>query len=189
MGILFVLLLVVLIVEGYIIVALNEAFGGWNTIGLIVLTSIVGFYLIKREGLGVVRRAQRSLNEGKIPTNELINGVLLLVAAAFILTPGFFTASVGLLLLFPPTRAVVREIIKHRFAVRVASGRAFGGPGIRFGRWTDANATDVTDAGEASYRDSTREAFELGPVPDPSAPEDADDQLDDKRKGDRREPR
>ena len=72
----------VLILEGYLILALNEAVGGWNTIGLILLTSMVGAWLVRREGLGVLRRAQQSLDQGQIPTNELINGVLLLIAAA-----------------------------------------------------------------------------------------------------------
>ena len=92
LGILFILFLVVLVVEGYVILAFNEAVGGWNTIGLIVLTSMVGAALVRREGLSVLRRAQQSLDKGQIPTNELINGVLLLIAAALILTPGFFTA-------------------------------------------------------------------------------------------------
>ena len=144
----------VLIVEGYVILAFAAALGGWNAIGLIVLTSVVGAVLVRREGLSVLRRAQQSLDRGQIPTNELINGVLLLVAAALILTPGFLTASVGLLLLFPPTRAVVREVLKRRFAGRVARGGTIGGPGARFGQWTDANSTDVTHAGDAGYGDS-----------------------------------
>ena len=159
----------VLIVEGYVILAFAAALGGWNTIGLIVLTSVVGAVLVRREGLSVLRRAQQSLDRGQIPTNELINGVLLLVAAALILTPGFLTASVGLLLLFPPTRAVVREVLKRRFAGRVARGGTIGGPGVRFGHWTDANSTDVTHAGDAGYGDSAGEAIELGPESDTNA--------------------
>ena len=181
LGILFILFLVVLVVEGYVILAFNEAMGGWNTIGLIVLTSMVGAALVRREGLSVLRRAQQSLDKGQIPTNELINGVLLLIAAALILTPGFFTAGIGLLLLFPPTRAVVREVLKRRFAGRVASGGPFGGSGIRFGQWTDVSATDVTDAGEAGNSDNTIEAIELGPVSDTNASADTDDDSDGSR--------
>ena len=182
LGILFILFLVVLVVEGYVILAFNEAVGGWNTIGLIVLTSMVGAALVRREGLSVLRRAQQSLDKGQIPTNELINGVLLLIAAALILTPGFFTAGVGLLLLFPPTRAVVREVLKRRFAGRVASGGPFGGSGIRFGQWTDVSATDVTDAGEATYGDGNGSAIELGPVSEEDTDSDADDGGDDSPK-------
>ena len=182
LGILFILFLVVLVVEGYVILAFNEAVGGWNTIGLIVLTSMVGAALVRREGLSVLRRAQQSLDKGQIPTNELINGVLLLIAAALILTPGFFTAGIGLLLLFPPTRAVVREVLKRRFAGRVASGGPFGGSGIRFGQWTDVSATDVTDAGEATYGDGNGSAIELGPVSEEDTDSDADDGGDDSPK-------
>ena len=181
LGILFILFLLVLAVEGYVILAFNEAVGGWNTIGLIVLTSMVGAALVRREGLSVLRRAQQSLDKGQIPTNELINGVLLLIAAALILTPGFFTAGVGLLLLFPPTRAVVREVLKRRFAGRVSASRTFGGQGIRFGQWTDVSATDVTDAGEAGFGDNTSEAIELGPVSEENTDSDADDDSDGSR--------
>lgn len=174
-GIIFILFLGVLVVEGYVILAFNEAVGGWNTIGLIVLTSMVGAWLVRREGLSVLRRAQKSLDKGQIPTNELINGVLLLIAAALILTPGFFTAGVGLLLLFPPTRAVVREVLKRRFAGRVARGGTIGGPGIRFGQWTDVSGTDVTDAGEARHGGTAGEAIELGPVSDTNAAAEDDD--------------
>ena len=182
LGILFILFLVVLVVEGYVILAFNEAMGGWNTIGLIVLTSMVGAALVRREGLSVLRRAQQSLDKGQIPTNELINGVLLLIAAALILTPGFFTAGIGLLLLFPPTRAVVREVLKRRFAGRVSAGGTFGGQGIRFGQWTDVSATDVTDAGEATYGDGNGSAIELGPVSEENTDSDADDDSNDSPK-------
>ena len=182
LGILFILFLVVLVVEGYVILAFNEAMGGWNTIGLIVLTSMVGAALVRREGLSVLRRAQQSLDKGQIPTNELINGVLLLIAAALILTPGFFTAGIGLLLLFPPTRAVVREVLKRRFAGRVRAGGTFGGQDIRFGQWTDVSATDVTDAGEATYGDGNGSAIELGPVSEENTDSDADDGGDDSPK-------
>ena len=174
MGILFVLFLVVMVTEGYLILAFAAAFGGWNTVGLIVLTSMVGAVLVRSEGLSVLRRAQQSLDRGQIPTNELINGVLLLVAAALILTPGFLTAGVGLLLLFPPTRAVVREVLKRRFAGRVMTRETFRGSGVHFGQWTDVNATDVTDAGESGYGDSGGSAIELGAASEEDTNSDAD---------------
>ena len=180
MGILFVLFLVVLVTEGYLILAFAAAFGGWNTVGLIVLTSMVGAVLVRREGLSVLRRAQQSLDRGQIPANELVNGVLLLVAAALILTPGFLTAGVGLLLLFPPTRAVVREVLKRRFGARVKAAGTFRGSGAHFGQWTDANATDVTNAGEATYGSAAGGSeIELGAASDEAAGSAAGSAADD----------
>lgn len=183
MVILFFLFLVVLFAEGYLILVFAAAFGGWNTVGLIVLTSLVGAVLVRREGLSVLRSARQSLDRGQIPTNELINGVLLLVAASLILTPGFLTAGVGLLLLFPPTKAVVRKVLKASFAGRLKARGTFRRPGLHFGRWTDVNATDVSDAGEAAYRDATNgdgsgSAIELGAASDEAAGSDADDRPD-----------
>ncbi len=134
-----------LIFEGFLIVFLAGSLGVWNTIALIVLTSLVGAVLVRREGLSVLARVQQSFERGQIPTNELISGALLLVAAALIMTPGFFTAGIGLVLLFPPTRAVVREVLKRRFAARLATGGGFGGSRVRFTQWTDVRASEVTD--------------------------------------------
>ena len=73
----------------------------------------------------------------------------------------------------------MRELLKRRFAGRIASGGAFRGPGMGFTQWTDVSATDVTDAGEATYSDDPGSAIELGPVSDTNTHSDADDGPDD----------
>lgn len=126
-----VLFLVVPIVELYVIVQVAGGIGVLETLGLLIVVSIVGAWLVKAQGYGIIRRVQTKLAAGELPGAELVDGALILFAGALMLTPGFVTDGVGLLLLLPPTRAIVRVFLMKRFSVmadaRVAS---FGfGPG------------------------------------------------------------
>lgn len=108
-GLLFLAFLVVPFLELFVILKVGGAIGALNTIGLLVLVSVVGAWLVKREGLGVLRRAQARVQSGGIPAKELIDGVMILFAGALLLTPGFLTDVVALLLLLPPVRAGLRS--------------------------------------------------------------------------------
>lgn len=107
-GLLFLAFLVVPFLELFVILKVGSALGALNTIGLLVLVSVVGAWLVKREGVAVVGRAQARIQAGGVPAKELIDGVLILFAGALLLTPGFLTDVVGVLLLMPPVRAGLR---------------------------------------------------------------------------------
>ena len=113
------LFLVVPFLELYVIVQVSHVFGVAPTLLTLVAVSIAGAWLVKREGLGVWRRAQRRLEDGEMPGRELVDGVLILIAGALLLTPGFLTDIVGVLLLLPPVRAVVRGLAVMRMARRI----------------------------------------------------------------------
>lgn len=102
------LFIVVPIAELAVIVQVADGIGIPETIALLILVSIAGAWLCKREGLGVLRRIQESLDRRQLPTHELADGGLILLAGALLLTPGFLTDVLGILLLLPPTRAVFR---------------------------------------------------------------------------------
>ena len=126
--------------------------------------------MVRREGLGVIRRIQNALNAAKIPTNELADGAMIFFASALMLTPGFLTDALGLALLLPPIRAVIRPSViaffRRRLEIRTAgfgaagfgpgAGRVRRGPG--FGRdifdvdgtprTADADLTDLSDTDE-----------------------------------------
>jgi UPF0716 protein FxsA len=116
---------VVPIVELALIIKIGAAIGVLNTIGLLILSSVVGGWLMKREGLGVVRRMQLAVAEGRVPGKELVDAFLILFGGALMVAPGFLTDGLGMLLLLPPVRAVVRRILRRRFTVRVLGS----GPG------------------------------------------------------------
>lgn len=118
--------LVVPLVELYVLIQVGSAIGALNTIALLVLMGAAGAWLMKREGLGVVRRVQSQLSAGRVPATEVIDGFLILFGGALMLTPGFLSDLLGLALLVPPVRALVRAGLARRLRVKVL-GRPDGG--------------------------------------------------------------
>jgi len=129
--VLFLIFVVTPIVELAVIVQVAGSTGVMNTIGLLVLVSLVGAWLVRREGLGILRRAQAELAKGRMPGRELVDGLLVLLAGALMLTPGFVTDAVGLALLLPPVRAVLRLVATRRLSRSVDAGRTRWTSGMR----------------------------------------------------------
>ncbi len=125
LAILVLLFVVIPIVEIYVAVLVGHAIGALNTIGLLLLLSIVGVWLTKQQGVSVISRIRRQLDAGRMPTNELIDGGLVVAGGLLLIVPGFVTDALGLLLLFPPTRLLARGTLKRRFQGRVTY---LGGP-------------------------------------------------------------
>ena len=125
------LFLVVPFVELFVIIQVGQSLGVVPTIVLLIAISVAGAAMVKREGLATLRRARASLDAGRVPGRELVDGVLILFAGALLLTPGFFTDLLGILLLIPPVRAALRAA-----ALRYLERRAgLSGPdrrGLRF---------------------------------------------------------
>jgi UPF0716 protein FxsA len=94
--------------------------GLWPTLAGIVMTALIGIALVRHQGFSVLRKAQNSVNEGRFPVAEVFDGLCLFIAGALLLIPGFLTDIVGFLLLVPPLRAWLRQIVGSRM---VASGR------------------------------------------------------------------
>jgi UPF0716 protein FxsA len=115
MALLVALFVAVPLVEIAVIIKVGESLGVANTIALLLLISILGAWLVKRQGVGLVRRVQVELAAGRIPGSALVDGALLLVAGTMLLLPGFVTDAVGLLLLLPPVRAGVRRWLRRRW--------------------------------------------------------------------------
>jgi len=138
-AVLLVLLIVVPFLELWVIVEVWQAIGGWWTIFALVAISFAGAWLVKREGTGVWFRLNRQIEQGKVPHNEVIDGALILFAGALMLTPGFLTDIVGLLLLLPPTRAGVRAIVR-RLLFGWAERTARVGGAVRYVVWGSRGA-------------------------------------------------
>jgi UPF0716 protein FxsA len=125
----FALVFVVLpIVEITVAIQVAHHIGGLDTIGLLLLFSIAGAWLARREGFSVLRRIQEQVGNGVVPTNELIDAALVFAGGVLLFVPGFVTGVLGLLLLFPPTRIAARAALKRRFRGRVYR-LGPGGPG------------------------------------------------------------
>lgn len=147
------LFIVVPIVELYVIVQVAGGIGVLETIGLLIVVSVVGAWLVRREGMGVLRKVQAQLASGEMPTKQIVDGGLIMFAGALMLTPGFVTDAVGVLLLIPPTRVAVRTVLMRRFRGRIQTvGRptaaGFGSPfgaGFGGGRVYDVRGTEHVD--------------------------------------------
>ncbi len=116
--IIFIAMIVVPVMEIAVFIEAGELIGLWPTIGAVILTAIVGSTLLRHQGLSTLARVHESMNAGRLPVAELFDGLCLLVAGAFLLTPGFVTDGVGLLLFLPPFRFVLRGFLASRIKAR-----------------------------------------------------------------------
>jgi UPF0716 protein FxsA len=112
-----ILFLIVPIIEIYLLIQVGQVIGAGWTILLVVLTAVIGVWLLRIQGLSTLTRAQRRLQENELPAREILEGMALVVAGAFLLTPGFFTDTIGFLLLFPPTRVWLVSLAASRMIV------------------------------------------------------------------------
>jgi len=100
---------VVPLLELVLLIHLGQIIGVWATVAVVVGTGALGAFLTRLEGLRIVRRVRADLSEGRMPTDRLLDGVLILMAGAVLLTPGLLTDLLGFFLLVPAGRAIVRR--------------------------------------------------------------------------------
>lgn len=150
LALLVLLFIVVPLVELFVIIQVGQAIGALPTIGLLLLDSFLGAWLLRSQGRLVWRRFQLALAAGRPPAREVADGALVILGGALLLTPGFITDVFGALLLLPPSRALVRRALARRVGGRlltgVMSGRRRGGapPGrSREDYDVDATADDI----------------------------------------------
>ena len=134
-----------------LLIEIGARIGTATTIGLIVVTGIVGASLARQQGLRVIGTIQRELAEGRLPAASLVDGLMILVASALLVTPGVLTDAFGFLCLVPAFRAVARRAMQRRFERAVREQKVqvhFAEPGFdaSAGRWTpdSESVIDVT---------------------------------------------
>jgi UPF0716 protein FxsA len=133
----FVVLLALGLLEVFVFAQVADAIGFANALGLLLLISLVGAWVVRREGWKVWQRLNLQLSQGRLPQAEVIDGVLVLGAGVLLVMPGFVTDVVGILLLLPPTRALARRMAQRRMTVQVERVRA-----TYRGQVYDATATE-----------------------------------------------
>lgn len=127
------------VVELYFLIQVGSQIGALPTIGLTILTALIGGVLVRMQGFAVLARVRRATERGEVPALEMMDGALLVVAGLILLLPGFFTDAVGFLLLLPPLRRLligrfVRVVPAH--GVRPgAGGGASPGPRVIEGEY------------------------------------------------------
>ncbi len=122
------------IIELFLLLRLADATSGLMTLGIVIGTGLLGSFLAKREGVAAWTRFQNAMAEGKMPSQEIMDGLMIVFAAALLLTPGLLTDGFGFLLLVPQGRLLVRRFLVHRYAGRV-----------QFKSWSSVNSPAATD--------------------------------------------
>jgi UPF0716 protein FxsA len=118
--------IVVPILELYVLIQIGQAIGILPTIALLILDSVLGAVLMRSQGRAAWMRFNRAIAEGRVPGREAIDGVLVIFGGALLLTPGFLSDILGLILLLPPTRAVIRRMLAAQFGGRFMTAAAAG---------------------------------------------------------------
>ncbi|MDI9245026.1 FxsA family protein [Marinobacter sp. CHS3-4] len=165
MGVFLFLFIVMPIVEMTILIKVGAVIGALNTVGLVLLTAVIGAALLRQQGLSTLLRANQRLNSGELPAREVAEGLILAVGGALLLTPGFVTDAIGFLCLLPGSRhwlagqALKRMVVagqSQSFTFRAGSGPFGPGGGQNpFGR----SPFDQDDVIEGEYRDETRRDY------------------------------
>ncbi len=117
---LFLIFAVIPVIELALLIKIGSVIGTLNTIIIVILTAVVGAYMVKLEGIAVMYRIQENMQQGTFPAEELINGMMILMAGVLLLTPGFFTDVVGFLMVFPVSRGVIKRIAGRYIKKRIS---------------------------------------------------------------------
>lgn len=126
MPLLFLLFVLVGFAELWVLIEVGGVIGAPATLLAVVAISLLGAALVRREGFKAWVRFRRAIDEGRLPGNEVVDGAMLLLAGALLVTPGFLTDGVGLLLAFAPTRAGLRRLLARRFQASTGAGPTGG---------------------------------------------------------------
>ena len=120
---LFLAFTIIPIIEIYLLIEIGSMFGALTAVTLVILTGFLGAFLARMQGLQTLYRIQESLREGRMPSGELLDALLIVIAGLVLLTPGFLTDSAGFLLLIPATRNSIKFWLRRQIELRYMSNR------------------------------------------------------------------
>ena len=111
------------IIEIYLLIEIGSMLGSLTAITLVILTGFLGAFMARMQGLQTLFRIQESLREGRMPSHELLDALLIVIAGLVLLTPGFLTDSAGFLLLIPTTRNTIISWLQRQIELRYMPNR------------------------------------------------------------------
>ena len=114
-------------IELYLLIQVGSVIGGFNTIVLVIISGFLGAWLARMEGMNTLMRVQTSMQQGVMPTEDLLDALIIFLAGVVLITPGLLTDAMGLLLLWPVTRNRFKQLLRRKFD-----------------EWTSNNTIDIT---------------------------------------------
>ena len=120
---LFLAFTIIPIIEIFLLIEIGSMFGALTAVTLVILTGFLGAFLARMQGLQTLYHMQESLREGRMPSGELLDTLLIVIAGLVLLTPGFLTDSAGFLLLIPTTRNPIKYWLQRKIELRYKSNR------------------------------------------------------------------
>ncbi len=154
---LFGIFLIVPMIEIGIFILVGQAIGLWLTLGGVVATALIGSFIIRLQGVSLLSEIRQMTAAGALPARQIADGVMLAIAGALLLTPGYFTDLMGFMLLVPTVRSLIYQGLKSRIGV-VAGFQSTRDPGPGYGSGPDpqggrVGSPDVVDLDEDNWRD------------------------------------
>ncbi|WP_085298784.1 FxsA family protein [Cognaticolwellia mytili] len=122
---LFVLFIIIPIIEITVLMQVGAVFGLWPTIAIVIFTAWLGAKYVRQQGLSTLNSVQTKMAQGQMPSDEIVTGLMLLVAGVFLVTPGFVTDFFGLSLLIPAVRNTIVNSVKSQLKTNGAGGQHF----------------------------------------------------------------
>jgi len=119
-----ILFLAVPIAEIYLLIKVGNIIGVFPTILAVIGTAVIGAFLLRQQGLSTLTRFQNNMAAGQLPATEMMEGLLLLIGGALLMTPGFFTDTMGFLCLIPPTRKIIVHFLIKRSIIKMSGASA-----------------------------------------------------------------
>lgn len=156
MRLLLLIFIITPIVEMTILIKVGEQIGALPTVGLVVLTATLGIWLLRLQGIATLARVQEKLSRGEIPETELLEGIMLLVGGALLLTPGFVTDTMGFICLLPGLRRPLAQWLMRRGILGAINVVHRGGPGGPGGQGRQRPGDHTTIEGEYTDEDKRR---------------------------------
>jgi UPF0716 protein FxsA len=116
------------IIEMWLLLKIGAVIGPLPTIAMVVTTAVIGAALLKQQGLDTLTRAQQRMSSGQVPATEILEGLMLAVGGALLLTPGFVTDAIGFVCLIAPLRKILVAALIKRGVMQVQANQFSGGP-------------------------------------------------------------
>jgi UPF0716 protein FxsA len=153
---LFLIFVVVPVIEISILLQVGEQLGAVPTVALVILTAAIGASLVRSQGLQTLMAAQQKLQQGQQPGQEMVEGMMLAIAGVLLVTPGFVTDGLGLLLLTPFTRKPLANYLLSKLVRKTAGGSPFSGQGFGQGFEQQQGSSEDIIEGEFTNKDGSR---------------------------------